>query len=122
MSSRRGFPRATRLGLVLAVAASGAAFACNSLIGLTDFEVVPDPVEAGPQETSMPEIDATTGCADGQTSDVDLRLECYPCAPLSNEQLLNACTGAQCIPFDRSRLTNLLDGGLPPLPVDLDGG
>ncbi|AGP33514.1 hypothetical protein [Sorangium cellulosum] len=41
---------------------------------------------------------------------------CYSCAPTTNEQLLNACTDAACRPFDDARLTNLRDGGLPPLP------
>ena len=98
-------------------------FACNSLLGLSDFEVTPEPTEAGGGDTSMPIGDGGGGCADGQTSDVDLKLECYPCNPLTAQELLNACTSAQCIPFDRARLTNLLPTGeLPPLPVDLDGG
>ena len=128
MSTRRGPPRGPRLprrcalGLLLVVA-GGAAVACNSLLGLTDFEVTPDPVEAGKSETSVPDLDATTGCVDGQTSDVDLKVECYPCNPLTNEQLLNACSGAQCISFDNKRITSLLpDGGLPALPPPLDGG
>jgi hypothetical protein len=35
----------------------------------------------------------------------------------------NSGTGAQCLPFDRSRLTALLlaDGGLPPLPPPVGG-
>ncbi|XXX77818.1 hypothetical protein WMF30_03460 [Sorangium sp. So ce134] len=41
---------------------------------------------------------------------------CYRCAPTTSEQLLNACTDAACRPFDNARLTNLRDGGLPPLP------
>jgi hypothetical protein len=92
-------------------------------LGLSDFEVTPDPVESGAVETSPPDLDATTGCADGQTSDVDLKVECYPCNPLTTEQILNACTGAQCIPFDNKRVTSLTpDGKLPALPPALDGG
>jgi hypothetical protein len=42
---------------------------------------------------------------------------CYACAPKTNDQFLNACTGAECQPFDKKRLTHLRpDGGLPPLP------
>lgn len=123
MSARRGSPRATRLVLLLLVVAAGGVFACNALLGLSDFDVTPDPTEAGGGDTSMPIVDSGGGCADGQTSDVDLKLECYPCNPLTPQELLNACTAAQCIPFDRARLTNLLPNGeLPPLPVDLDGG
>ncbi|KYF96680.1 hypothetical protein BE20_41290 [Sorangium cellulosum] len=47
---------------------------------------------------------------------------CYSCAPTTNEQLLNACTDAACRPFDDARLTNLRDGGLPPLPEPGAGG
>jgi hypothetical protein len=41
---------------------------------------------------------------------------CYACAPTTNDQFLNACTDAKCTAFDRSRLTKLVDGGLPPIP------
>ena len=123
MLTRRGSPRAPRLRLgLLLVVAGGAAVACNSLLGLGDFDVT-EPAEGGKAETSEPEMDATTGCADGQTSDVDLKVECYPCNPLTNDEVLNACTGAQCISFDNKRITTLLpDGKLPPLPPPPDGG
>ena len=94
--------------------------ACNAILGLTSFEVIPDGVDAA-DEQAMTEAGAT--CEGGQTADVDLKVVCYPCTPLVTEQLLNACTGAQCIPFDRARLTRLLpNGDLPPLPPDPDGG
>jgi hypothetical protein len=41
---------------------------------------------------------------------------CYRCAPTTNAELQNACSDATCRPFDRRRLTRLVDGGLPPLP------
>ncbi|MDB4938408.1 MAG: hypothetical protein JWP87_5380 [Labilithrix sp.] len=111
-----------RVVFLLVAACAGVGIACNSLLGLTDFEITPDgPADASDETPLVSEGGA--GCADGGTSDADLTKECYPCAPLSNEQLLNGCTGAQCIPFDRARLTNLLpDGGLPALPPDPDGG
>jgi hypothetical protein len=113
---------ARRVAFLFVAASACVGIACNSLLGLTDFEITPDPTDAS-DETFGDTEGGTVGCAEGGTSDVDLRLECYPCTPLTNEQLLNACTTAQCIPFDRARLTNLLpDGGLPPLPPDPDGG
>ena len=94
--------------------------ACNGLLGLGDFAVTPDPADATLDQSTS---GGDGACADGETSDADLAAVCYPCNPLTTEQLLNACTGAQCIPFDRARLTKLLpDGGLPALPPDLDGG
>ena len=102
------------------VALATIVLACNSILGLTDFAVKPDPADATDEQTVTG--DSST-CADGGTSDADLKAVCYPCNPLTTEQLLNACTGAQCIPFDRARLTKLLpDGGLPALPPDPDGG
>jgi len=43
---------------------------------------------------------------------------CWSCAPTTQVQFLNACTGAGCSPFDnRARLPLLNpDGTLPPLP------
>jgi hypothetical protein len=116
MSGRR------RIAFLLVAACAGVGIACNSLIGLTDFEVTPDPPDAT-DETTVVVPEGGAGCADGGTSDVDLAKECYPCTPLLNEQLLNGCTSAQCFPFDRARLTNLLpDGKLPALPPNPDGG
>jgi hypothetical protein len=104
------------------VALATIVLACNSILGLSDFAVTPDVADATDEQTRMPGDDSGT-CADGETSDADLAVVCYPCNPLTTEQLLNACTGAQCIPFDRARLTKLLpDGGLPSLPPDPDGG
>jgi len=114
MSRRRRW-----VGLVALATVVLAIVACNSIIGLGDFAVTPDPSDASDELLSG----GDGSCADGQTSDADLAVVCYPCNPLTTEQLLNACTGAQCIPFDRARLTKLLpDGGLPPLPPDPDGG
>ncbi len=102
------------------VALATVVLACNSILGLTDFAVTPDPADATDETTIAP---GDGSCAEGGTSDADLTMVCYPCEPLTTEQLLNACTGAQCVPFARTRLTNLLpDGGLPPLPPAADGG
>lgn len=62
--------------------------------------------------------------ADATSCSVDLATRCYPCAPATQPQFLNACTSAACVPFDDTRVTLLLpDGGLPPLPMqDEDAG
>jgi hypothetical protein len=42
---------------------------------------------------------------------------CYSCTPTKNEQFLNACTSAQCSPFDNAaRLPQYNNGNLPPVP------
>jgi hypothetical protein len=42
---------------------------------------------------------------------------CYSCTPTTNDQFLNACTTADCAPFDNSTLSMLGPSGqLPPLP------
>ncbi len=43
---------------------------------------------------------------------------CYACAPEQQEEYLNACTDAECVPYDNAQLQGLLleDGSLPPVP------
>jgi hypothetical protein len=42
---------------------------------------------------------------------------CYSCAPQTTTQYLNACTNAQCSPFDNvARLPLYNNGNLPPIP------
>jgi hypothetical protein len=43
---------------------------------------------------------------------------CWACAPENQEQFLNACTDAECVPYDNAQLEGLLleDGSLPPVP------
>lgn len=42
---------------------------------------------------------------------------CYDCPPVTNDQHLNACTDAQCTPFDNVARLPLYNGGnLPPVP------
>jgi hypothetical protein len=43
---------------------------------------------------------------------------CFTCKPTNDVQFENACTTAHCRHFDnRTRLKNLVDGGLRPLPL-----
>lgn len=135
MSARRANPRAPdggrpaphaasalhpRLRWLALVALAALVFACNSLLGLTDFQVTPDATDASDDVVAA---DGAVTCTDGGAADVNLAEVCYPCTPVVTEQFLNACTGAQCVPFDRARVTRLLpDGALPPLPPDPDAG
>lgn len=92
---------------------------CSGLLGFDDFVVNPSSEASttdGPNEAGDAS-DEEASCG------VDLTKECYPCEPGTTDQFLNSCTAAQCIPFDRGRLSGLLlpDGALPPLPPP-DGG
>ena len=108
---------------------------CTTALGLSDYTFPATEPEAGSSDDSAtsrpdqaaPPADASSAHAeagaplaeaDAKTCDVDLTAQCYPCAPSSHAQFLNACTSAACVPFDGTRLTHLLpDGGLPPLPT-----
>ena len=122
-------------------ATAGVAAGCTTALGLSDYTFPATEPEAGSADGSAtsrpdqaaPPADASSAhaeagephaVADAQTCDVDLTVQCYPCAPSSQAQFLNACTSATCVPFDATRLTHLLpDGGLPPLPTRaVDGG
>jgi hypothetical protein len=96
-------------------------FSCQSILGFDDFVVREDAGNGGQDATTT---DGGGGGGDGATEascNVDLATTCYACTPQSTDQYLNACTEAQCLPFDRTRILPLLtaDGGLPPIP---DGG
>jgi hypothetical protein len=42
---------------------------------------------------------------------------CYACPPKTGVQILNACSGSQCSPFDNvARLPLYNNGNLPPIP------
>jgi hypothetical protein len=82
--------------------------------------------DAGAAGSDASEGDADAGgsdAADAASCSVDLATTCYPCAPATQPQFLNACTSAACVPFDDTRVTLLLpDGGLPPLTMRVDAG
>jgi hypothetical protein len=42
-------------------------------------------------------------------------LDCYPCAPTTNEQFLNQCSDAECSPFDNGERIPGFNGTLPDL-------
>lgn len=96
---------------------------CAGLLSFDDYVLVPGD---GASQVDV-ERDATGDALDetGQIScGVDLAATCYPCNAVTNEQLLNACSDGQCLPFDRRRLDGLLapDGALPALPPSDGGG
>ncbi|MFT3773685.1 MAG: hypothetical protein QM820_50570 [Minicystis sp.] len=58
-----------------------------------------------------------TGGTGGAAPNCDGPNGCYACAPKKNEEFLNACTTAQCSPFDNAaRLPLYNNGNLPPVP------
>jgi hypothetical protein len=136
----RSLSRARTAGIA-AVAISIAG--CTTAIGLSDYTFRADEADGGATDASSATLpdrneapDASTGdagvgvglggadAAEAASCSVDLATQCYPCAPATQPQFLNACTSAACVPFDDTRVTLLLpDGGLPPLPSQAkDGG
>ena len=83
----------------LALGGAVAAWGCNAVLGLGDYQVRTD---GGPNPTN---------CT------VDLTKQCFPCAPGTDPEFLNSCTGAACVSFDPKRVTLLSpDGSLPAYP------
>jgi hypothetical protein len=121
---------------IVAGASAIAATACNAILGLGDYAV--GRVDAGmntgadasgvdassgdPDSAVIFAPDASTAtdaqaAPDAPNCDADPRVHCYACAPTTSAQFANACTNSTCVPFDDTRLTNLLlDGALPPVP------
>jgi hypothetical protein len=126
----------TRLRMAALALTAGSLAACTTALGLSDYVFRTTESEGGAQEAGA-RIEASGGSEEGETRtpasaeagtdasgdvtncDVDLGSQCYPCAPTTVIQFLNACTSATCVPFDDvTRVTGLLpDGALPPLPV-----
>ena len=92
VSSRRGrvfkdgVPKVW-IGFAIAVGALGGALACNAILGLGDYTVNDGGVISG------------DGASGDCSADFDAG-QCYPCTPTSNDQLQNACSSSQCVPFD----------------------
>ena len=97
--------------LALVLGPIGMVAGCNAIFGIGDYKVVDD---AAPGDGAGG--DAPANCASYDPSSG----QCYPAPPgtaTNDPELLNACTGAQCVPFDDTkRIPNLpKDGGLPPV-------
>jgi hypothetical protein len=145
--SSRLRPR-TRLALAALLAIAAATVACNTILGLGDYVVGPpadagaadaaSPFDsAGPADTQVgneadgsasPAPDASlapdaSDASDAPNCSADPLTftdpsQCYGCTPTTSPQFANACTTSGCVPFDDTRLTNLLlDGALPPVPL-----
>jgi len=109
---RRARPLA---GIALTGVALLLAIGCSTVLGLGDYGIDHDAGSAN-GDTGIDD-DARVeeaGC------DVDLTVQCYPCAAETNQQLLNACVEGNCVQFDQARVKEQLeaDGGLPPLPTN----
>jgi hypothetical protein len=93
--------------LLLLLGCAACSMACNSILGLGDYKVSAD-ASSG----------AGGGGGSGSCAWDPASGNCYPCAPATDPEYLNACTSAACVPFDdKTRITKLLpDGGLPPVP------
>jgi len=109
---------ATGSALLLGTAAIAG---CAGVLGFSDYALEDARLDANIEVSTEAAVidggDAASSC------NVDLTVQCYPCPSANTEQFLNACTDGECIPFDKSRLAELLtaDGGLPSLPPR-DGG
>ncbi len=102
------------IGMAITVAALGGALACNAILGLGDYTVN----DGGASSNS-----------DGASSDCGADFDagqCYPCAATTNDQLLNACTSSNCVPFDDTTRIPNFDPNyattLTILPNPPDGG
>jgi hypothetical protein len=96
--------------LVLAI---GVALGCNAIFGIGDYSVVASDASAAGDGPPGGEAGADCSASYDPKSG-----QCYPCVGTTDPELLNACTGSQCIPFDDTARTPLLgaDGKLPPVP------
>jgi hypothetical protein len=113
--------RVRALSIVALVAFSTAPLACSLFLDNQDQQCQKDadcsafPGATCDTATHLCVGATSSGTAGGGSCTGDAG--CYACAPKTTQEFLNACTTAQCEPFDRKRLTHLLpDGGLPPLP------
>jgi hypothetical protein len=109
-----------RLRFVAWIAAAGGVVAgCSNVLDSGRYHAVADVASdsgtvADGQASTFADV-----ATDVANCNVDPTAQCYPCAPTTSGQLLNACTAASCVPFDdTTRLANMLpDGALPPLPL-----
>jgi len=116
MKSRHRHGTASRRAALLLSGAVGLGLGCNLVVGSYEFRGDGD----GGGRGDAAGFDGARDAAPEGSCAVDLTEVCYPCAPETTEEFLNACGESACIPFDRARLEGLLlpDGGLPPLPPD----
>ena len=119
-------------GTVVAFGAVVFAAGCGQLLDASAYHVLSDEGDASSLvdgtsaiDSSHEPIDApsTDGSSDACAASMQDARTCYPCAPTSPAEILNACTAAQCAPFDNaSRIAFTSSGALPPLPPLPDAG
>ena len=75
--------------------------------------------DAGAAPTAGAESGGSGGVDGGEGGAVSCEpqgeLDCYPCAPTTNEQFLNQCSDAECSPFDNAERIPGFNGTLPNL-------
>lgn len=118
--------RSTTRSLAL-VASSAAALAwlagCSFVVESRDRQCERDADCAGLENAvcdlaggvCVPDSSTTTTTSSGGCEGPD---GCYACPPQTQVQFLEACTDAECIPYDNTQLEGLLepDGSVPPVP------
>ncbi len=85
---------------------------CSQILGFNDYKVTTD-------GSNFPETGGEAGGDDGGCVGPN---GCYACTPTTNDQLQNACTQAQCVPFDEATRIKGYTGKLPDIPDPLDAG
>jgi hypothetical protein len=83
---------------------------CNSIVGLDDLRI-----------QSKLDVDATAAVECFDPTAFDGR-GCFSCAPSDASELLNACTSAECRPFDNAARIpgfNPSSSGPAPTPVEM---
>jgi hypothetical protein len=104
----------TSTGLGGAVGEGGANTTAPVGVAGASVNLAGAPNSAGAAGASSP---VNIAGAAGQVTDcVDAVKNCYKCVAASNQQILNHCTDAKCVPFDNKTLTKLVNGQLPALP------
>lgn len=105
-------PNMASIAFVAALAASFAAQACGGGNNPTPPTSSTNSMGGGGGATTS----ASTGGGGGDPACTG-KDGCYACAPQNNAQILQACTSAQCSPFDNvARLPLYNNGDLPPVP------
>lgn len=105
--STRPIINTARVAIVVALAANG----CASLVGLNDYTVTNESPDSGSASRSCTDEDGFNG------------LGCYRCTPNTVDELRNACTTADCTPFDNAERVPGFGTTLPePTPAPVQPG
>lgn len=93
---------------------------CTGFDGATCEEGVCVPREStsgstGGSTSASTSASSTTSTGTGGCEGPD---GCFSCEPTTQVEYLNACTDAECVPYDNAQLEGLLleDGSVPPVP------